>query len=62
MAKPKRDGYTRRNITFGDEAYAQVEKVLPYQGARDFSSFLELAAMRLVDEINAERKGKRRPT
>lgn len=57
MAKPKRDGYTRRNITFGDEAYAQVLKCLPYEGARDFSSFLELAARRLVEEIRTERKG-----
>lgn len=57
MAKPKRDGYTRRNITFSDDLHAEVLKVLPYEGARDFSSFLELGAERLVKEIKAERKG-----
>ena len=63
MAKPKRDGYTRRNITFSDELHDQVLKVLPYEGARDFSSFVELASRRLVDEAKASRKpaGKRNP-
>lgn len=57
MAKPKRDGYTRRNITFSDELHDQVLKVLPYEGARDFSSFVELASRRMVEAVKAERKG-----
>lgn len=61
MAKPKREGYQRYNITFDEAFHDEVLKLLPYEGARDFSSFLELAARRLAEGIRAERKGSRKP-
>jgi hypothetical protein len=63
LAKPKREEpFKRYNITFSEELHGQVLKDLPYEGARDFSSYLELAAKRMHEAIKAERKGGRKST
>lgn len=62
MARTKRDGYTRRNIMSNDELHKEInERILPYDGIKDYSAFLDLAAQRLVEEIKAKRKAARKP-
>jgi len=60
MAKPKREGYSRYNVTFDttlhDEIVGKVIPANPELGARDFSSFVELASRRLVDQVKADKK------
>ena len=59
MPRQKREEpFTRRNITFPDELHDELMALLPYGGARDFSSILELAGRRLVAQVKGERKRK----
>ena len=62
MARPKREGYTRRNIMSNDAQWAEINGtkqkpgMLPYEGIKDYSAFLEAGAARLIEEIKAKRK------
>jgi hypothetical protein len=57
MARPKREGYTRRNIMSNDVQHKEInEKILPYEGLKDFSAFIEAACARFIEEIKAKRK------
>lgn len=57
MARQKREGYTRRNIMSNDDQHQEInEKLLPFEGIKDYSAFLELASARLIEEIKAKRK------
>lgn len=57
MTRPKREeSFKRINITFSEELHAQVLKNLPIEGTRDFSSFIELAARRMLDSVRKPKK------
>jgi metal-responsive CopG/Arc/MetJ family transcriptional regulator len=57
MTRPKReDSFKRINITFSEDLHAQVLKNLPIEGMRDFSSFIELAARRLLESTRKTQK------
>lgn len=60
MSRAKREGYSRVNIMLRDELKEEIRKKwLPYEGAKDLSSFLELGAEHLIEEVKAKRKPRR---
>ncbi len=59
MARPKREEpFKRYNITYSEDLHKEVERMLPIEGARDFSSFLELASRRFLDVMKKPSRSK----
>lgn len=57
MARTKREGYTRRNIMSNDVQHEEINnRILPFEGLKDFSAFVEAACARFIEEIKAKRK------
>jgi|GEM_PF-3747095 len=60
MGRQPKTGWTRINVRFEDALRARIDKVLPYEGAGDLTSFINLAATRLVDQAEREKPTKRK--